>query len=101
MMQGGFVPRQDVRLCRGADGKLRIGCYLRNATPATGVGYQDAYLVVGDSAVGAALTRGTLRPIEILPVPQDYQFDRRVWGVGHNAGVREHPDHHTLETPAL
>src|SRR5258708_39932455 len=101
MMQGGFVPRQDVRLCRGADGKLRIGCYLRNATPATGVGYQDAYLVVGDSAVEAALTRGALRPIEILPVPQDYQFDPRVWGVGHNASRPVSPDHQQLENHAL
>ncbi len=57
--------------------------------------------MVGDSAVEAALTRGTLRPIEILPVPQDYQFDRRVWGVGHNASVRVSPDHQQLETHAL
>lgn len=96
-----ILAKLEVRVWPRADGKLRIGCYLRNATPATGVGYQDAYLVIGDSAVKATLTQGTLCPIEILPVPQDYQFDRRVWGVGHNTSVRVSPDHQQLETHAL
>jgi len=96
-----ILAKFEVRVWPRADGKLRIGCYLRNATPATGVGYQDAYLVVGDAVVKATLTRGTLRPIEILPVPQDYQFDRRVWAVGHNTSVRVSPDHQHMETHAL
>jgi hypothetical protein len=96
-----ILAKIEVRVWPRADGKLRIGCYLRNATPAMGIGYQDAYLVVGDAVVKATLTQGTLHPIEILPVPQDYQFDRRIWAVGHSASVRISQDHQRLETHAL
>lgn len=93
--------RLEVRAWPRADGRLRIGCYLRNDTRSLGVGYQDAFLIFGDAKLSACIERGTLRPIEILPVPQDYQYDRRVWAVGHNTSVHVAPDHKSLKTEAL
>jgi len=93
--------RLEVRVWPRADGKLRIGCYLRNNTSSLRVGYQDAFLIFGDAKLFASIDRGSLRPIEILPVPRDYQYDRRVWAVGHNTSVRVVPDHKSLRTEAL
>src|SRR5258708_4176809 len=76
-MQACLEVRADPRL----DGKVRVGCYLRNATPETppltkGKGLKDAFKVISDVCVNAVLHTGHLQPIEILPVPQDYQYDR-------------------------
>lgn len=91
----------EVRVWPRSDGKARVGCYIRNATHATGIGAQDAYLVMGDAAVTASVVSGALLPIEILPVPADYQYDRRVWAVGHNTSVRVSADRTRIETAAL
>jgi len=82
----------DVRATPRPDGKVRIGCYICNKTPETqagekGRGLKDAFRTLGDAAIHATFSVGTLRPIEILPVPHDYQYDRRVWAVGHNTSV--------------
>jgi len=96
-----LLGKVEVRVWPRADGKLRVGCYICNATLATGVGYQDAFLVIGDAALKASVERGMLCPIEILPVPRDYQYDRRVWAVGHNTSVRVSGEKRSLETRAL
>lgn len=82
----------ELRTVSRPDGKIRLGCYLRNETPETpatvkGRGLRDAFLTIGDAELQATLVAGRLHPIEILPVPQDYQYDRRVWAVGHNSSV--------------
>jgi hypothetical protein len=87
----------EVRATPRPDGKVRIGCYFRNETPETppltkGKGLKDAFKVISDVRIDAAFASGELHPIEILPVPQDYQYDRRVWAVGHNTSVVV--DHH-------
>ena len=81
----------EVRAVPRPDGKVRIGCYFKNETPETppltkGKGLKDAFKVISDVRVDAKVS-GQLYPIEILPVPQDYQYDRRVWAVGHNTSV--------------
>lgn len=96
----------EVRATTRIDGLVRIGCYLRNTTPETPPGTKnkgllDAYLTIGDGQLCAMLDAGQIHPIEILPVPQDYQYDRRVWGVGHNTSVKvdrstQHVSTHTL-----
>ncbi|ONO61744.1 hypothetical protein A8D80_14030 [Burkholderia cenocepacia] len=96
----------EVRATRRPDGKVRIGCYLRNETAETppltkGKGLKDAFKVISDVCVNAVVHRGELHPIEILPVPQDYQYDRRVWAVGHNTSVRSDPQAKTVSTAAL
>ena len=96
----------EVRSTPRPDGKVRIGCYLRNETPETppltkGKGLKDAFKVVSDVCVNAVVQTGELHPIEILPVPQDYQYDRRVWAVGHNTSVRSDPQAKTVRTAAL
>ncbi|MEI9975313.1 MAG: hypothetical protein WDO73_26580 [Ignavibacteriota bacterium] len=40
-------------------------------------------------------------PVELLPVAKDYQFDRRVWAVGHSASVVVSEDKKALRTETL
>lgn len=96
----------EVRATRRPDGLLRVGCYFRNDTPETppltkGKGLKDAFKVFGDVSVTARIVEGALHPIEILPVPQDYQYDRRVWAVGHNTSVVVHEKTSAISTAAL
>lgn len=49
----------------------------------------------------ARVVKGELHPIEILPVPQDYQYDRRVWAVGHNTSVVASENDSEIRTAAL
>jgi len=65
----------------------RVGCYLSNLTPTPERAYMTDYLIMGDAIVEGELLSGSLRPIETVSVPRDYQYDRRVWAVGHNASV--------------
>jgi len=88
------------------DGKLRIGCYFKNDTPETppltkGKGLKDAFKVISDVRIEAKVKGANLHPIEILPVPQDYQYDRRVWAVGHNTSVVTEPEAGLIRTAAL
>lgn len=96
----------EVRATPRQDGKVRVGCYLRNETQETppltkGKGLKDAFKIIGDVSIAATLQKGELHPIEILPVPQDYQYDRRVWAVGHNTSVRADLEARTIHTAAL
>lgn len=93
--------RLELRSWRLQDGRVRIGCYLRNDTPATGIGVKDAFRIVGDAMLSAKVSGGCLCPIEILPVPVDYQYDRRVWAVGHNTSVEVSEDRREVRTHAL
>ena len=96
----------ELRVSPRPDDLVRVGCYICNETPETprdvkGRGLKDAFLVMGDAALRATVNVGELQPIEILPVPQDYQYDRRVWAVGHNASVRADRDTKVIATAAL
>lgn len=96
----------EIRARQRPDGKVRIGCYFRNDTPETppltkGKGLKDAFKVISDVYIRATLNVGELHPIEILPVPQDYQYDRRVWAVGHNTSARADREDQTVCTAAL
>ena len=96
----------ELRATQRDDGKVRVGCYFRNDTPETppltkGKGLKDAFKVISDVSVNAVVHKGELHPVEILPVPQDYQYDRRVWAVGHNTSVRTDRDAKTVTTAAL
>ena len=111
---GKTFPKQEWRIHAGveirstvrSDGLVRLGCYLRNTTVETPAGTKnkgqlDAYLTIGDGRIAATVCSGEIRPIEILPVPHDYQYDRRVWGVGHNTSVRVDLDKRSITTHAL
>ena len=96
----------EIRAWPRDDGKVRVGCYLKNETPETppltkGRGMKDAFKVISDVRIKATLATGELYPIEILPVPQDYQYDRRVWAVGHNTSVVVDREARTVRTAAL
>ena len=91
----------ELRVWPRSDGKLRVGCYLLNQTVAEGPAYQNAFRIIGDARLRAQIEQGTLAPIEILPVPRDYQYDRRVWAVGHNTSVVVADNRRSLNTTAL
>lgn len=93
----------ELRVSPRPDGLVRVGCYICNDTPETprdvkGRGLKDAFLIMGDAALSATVNVGELHPIEILPVPQDYQYDRRVWAVGHNASIRVNRETNEVKT---
>jgi hypothetical protein len=96
----------ELRASLRPDGLVRVGCYLRNTTIETpkgerNRGQRDAFRVIADAQVAASILTGEIEPIEILPVPKDYQYDRRVWGVGHNTSVVVDRDAKKAVTKAL
>lgn len=71
-----------------ANGDVRVSLYLSNDTPVnTDQRTQNNVNILADAKLWGDVERGRVRPIEILPVPRDYQYDRKVWGVGHNTSV--------------
>lgn len=112
LVGGLSVERWDMRLCVEVrvtprpDGTAHVGCYIRNDTPEAGPeirgrGLKNAFKIVGDAALHAHVLHGKLRPVEILPVAQDYQYDRRVWSVGHNTSAKVELEAKRIETAAL
>ncbi|MFZ5898176.1 MAG: helicase C-terminal domain-containing protein [Bacillota bacterium] len=98
--------RLEVRAEPQPDGTVRFSAYLRNDTPRAelrgGKRSEDNYNILGDARLHARLLKGELQPVEILPIPEDYQYDRRVWGVGHNTSVVvKEEDRRELYTQAL
>jgi Helicase conserved C-terminal domain len=92
----------DIRSAIMPDGTVRISCYICNNTPRDIVQrYRDQYNILADCQLTASLIHGELRPVELLPVARDYQFDRNVWAVGHSASVVVAEDHRTLRTETL
>lgn len=83
-----------------ADG-LRIAIYLCNKTRRDGTPARDQYRALTDAALEVEIVRGTLVPVELLPVPEDYQYDRRVWAVGRNTSVEVSDDHRFIRTRAM
>src|ERR1043166_6915371 len=59
------------------------------------------YSTLFDSQVSIRIEQGELMPIELLPVPEDYQYDRFVYALGRNAGSEVSPDNRTIFTRAL
>lgn len=92
----------DIRSSALPDGTVRVSCYICNNTPRDLVQrYRDQYNILADCQIAAILIQGELKPVELLPVARDYQFDRRVWAVGHSASVVVGEDHRTLRTETL
>ena len=92
----------DIRSSRLSDGTVRISCYICNNTPRDLVQrFRDQHNILADCEVAATIVQGELMPVELLPVPKDYQFDRRVWAVGHSASVVVSRDRRALRTETL
>lgn len=84
-----------------ADGKLRISIYLSNDTFKASTRTEDNVNILADVKVKGHVNKGEIRPIEMLPIAKDYQYDRRVWGVGHNTSVVIEQESQTFRTEAL
>jgi hypothetical protein len=92
----------DIRVHPNLDGSVRIRCYLCNDTPRDIVQrFRDQHNILADCEVAGTLVQGELAPIELLPVPRDYQFDLNVWAVGHGASVVVSEDRRSIRTQAL
>ena len=94
--------RLDIRVHPNLDGSVRIRCYLCNDTARDIVQrFRDQHNILADCEVAGTLVNGELAPIELLPVPRDYQFDLNVWAVGHGANVVVSEDRRSIRTQAL
>lgn len=91
----------EVRSQPYGDGRFRLSVYLRNNTLRRPTRMEDNYLILADAKVRVRILTGTLKPVEILPVPEDYQYDRMVWAVGHSASVEVDDQLRILETRTL
>lgn len=92
----------DVRVGSAQDGGIRIRCYLRNDTPRNPERRSDDQRhVLADVQLEGELLHGALRPVELLPVAQDYQYDRNVWAVGHTASTEVEEDYKRVRTQTL
>ena len=94
--------RLDIRVHPSPSGHVRIRCYLCNETPRDPVHrYRDQHHILADAFVQGTLAGGMLSPVELLPVPRDYQFNREVWAVGHGASVVVSQDRRSVHTETL
>ena len=85
-----------------ADGDVQIRIYVENRTPSNpNRRSEDYYHILGDVRMTVRLLQGKASPVEILPVPKDYMYDRQVWAVGHNASVEADADRRTFRTRTL
>lgn len=91
----------DARAFPLGENRFRLSVYLRNDTERGEKRSEDNCRILGDARLRIRILDGVLRPIEILPVPEDYQYDRKVWAVGHNASVDVSEDRITMETRTL
>jgi hypothetical protein len=91
----------EVRSFPSGDGRLRLCVYLRNDTPRGQKRSEDNNHILGDACLRVRIIEGALQHVEILPVPEDYQYDRKVWAVGHNASIEVNDDRTVLETRTL
>lgn len=83
------IPPLKVRLqvmTRHYEGRKRVTVYLRNETLQGNNPTENNYRVIADVRLRVRV-QGTLVPVEILPVAEDYQFDPNVWVVGRNCGA--------------
>ena len=76
----------DVKVFEWGDA-YRVCCYLRNASDPPESGTESQYRIIADAKLNGKLTEGNLSPVEMLQIPEDYQYDREVWVVGHNTGA--------------
>lgn len=80
----------------------RVCCYLRNASDPPESGTESQYRILADAGLSGKLTKGNLSPVEMLQIPEDYQYDREVWVVGHNTSAElEEESPPEIQTHAL
>lgn len=92
----------DIRSTALPDGTFRISCYICNNTLRDVIHrFRDQHNILADCELSGTIVRGSLMPVELLPVAKDYQFDRRVWAVGHSASVVVSDDRKQVRTETL
>jgi hypothetical protein len=92
----------DIRSGVLPDGTVRISCYICNNTPRDLTRrFRDQHNILADCELSGSILRGRLMPVELLPVAKDYQFDRKVWAIGHSASVVVSEDRKALRTETL
>jgi hypothetical protein len=77
----------DIRTASMQDGKLRVGAYVVNGTPAERTASANAARFLIDVQIVCRLESGELIPVEIVSAPEDYQYDPRIWAIGQGCAV--------------
>ena len=80
---------------------LRVACYIRNLTPSSRNAMTDNCRLLADARIQVAIVNGNLVPIELLPMPRDYQFDRTVWCLGHGTSTFVSADGRTISSQGI
>jgi len=84
------------------NGTVRLRIYVQNLTPSNfEKRSEDYYHILGDVHLTVRVLQGEVSPVELLPIPEDYMYDRRVWAVGHNTSIEVSEDRRTFQTQAL
>lgn len=91
----------ETRSIREELNRFRVSVYVRNDTLRGKNRSEDNYRIIGDTQLTIRIISGTLLPVEILPVPEDYQYDRKVWAVGHNASIEVSQNKREIKTQTL
>ncbi len=97
---GNVAATVEIRARTTAEG-LHVACYLRNLTPSSGRAMADNCRLLADAQMQVSILDGDLVPVELLPMPRDYQFDRRVWGLGHGTSVLVSDDRRLLSSQGI
>lgn len=85
-----------------SDNQLRVELYLCNDTQRdTELPSNDYFRILADCSLQVKIVSGTLLPAELLPVPEDYQYDRSVQAVGRNVSVEVSEDMKHIRTRAM
>lgn len=89
----------EVRSRRLENGLQRIQVFLRNVTPFDRA--HATYNLLVDARMEVEVDAGQLVPIELVPVAEDYQYDREVWAVGLACSADVAKDRRSIRTRTL
>lgn len=89
----------DIRARAAANGDMLVYIFLRNTTPSDLFG--DPFNLLVDCSLEVVVRQGTLVPIELVPIPDDYQIDRAVWALGHGCSAVVSSNQRVVRTAAL
>jgi hypothetical protein len=97
-----IVPQWSVRLqiqARASDGgRLRLAILLQNTAPDDGPERSDTDHYLFDVQLYVEGVSASLQPFEFDLLPEDYRYNRELWGLGRNCGVQKLDGQNAVQT---
>jgi len=90
--------RLDVQVRPADNGLLRLSIMLRNTSPDDWKERQPTDHYLFDCSLLVRGEGAVIRPFVFDILPEDYRYDRELWGLGHNCTVRHIEEQNSLET---